>query len=175
MQTTIEEKLRNATLALERATSENIIELCKQYLTLLAEYRAELYKLPDTLELNPRSKSSAALEEIEEARRAVRTAIERTTRERNRAEALLLSFTTISGYGAVETFNSQKYKGRDDWHLSAGKVSTSDGAGTRSMTMQEAVEAASLLRREQYVATNTATAGSWSFNSPDISGPRPKL
>ena len=33
----------------DAATSGNIVELCQQYLALLAEYRAELYKLPDTL------------------------------------------------------------------------------------------------------------------------------
>ncbi|MGA9993965.1 MAG: hypothetical protein WBP93_01060 [Pyrinomonadaceae bacterium] len=171
----LEEKLRSATLALDRATSENIIELCKQYLALLAAYRDELYKLPDTLELNLRSRSTSSPEELNRIRKAVRAAIERTTHERNRAEALLLSFTTISGYGAVETFNSQKYKGRDDWQLSASGVSASDGAGTQRMTMQEAVEAASLLRREQHVATSAATAGAQPFfNSPDISGPRPQ-
>ena len=41
----LEEKLRHARLALERATSEDIIDLCKQYLALLAEYRSQLYEL----------------------------------------------------------------------------------------------------------------------------------
>lgn len=161
----LEEKLRNAGRALDGATSESIIELCKQYLALLAEYRAELYKLPDTLDLNRRSKTSSAEADVNAARKAVRTAIEQTIHERNRTEALLLSFTAVSGYGAVETFNRQKYQGRDDWQLSAAGVSTSSGEGARRMTTQEAVEAASLLRREEHVAQNAGRAGASLFNS----------
>src|SRR2546423_9941331 len=120
----LEENLRNARLALDRATSENIIELCKHYLALLAEYRGELYKLPDKLDLNPRSRSSSSREDVDGTRKAVRAAIEHTTRERKWAEGLILSFTAVSGYGAVETLNRQKYKGHDDWVLSAGVGST---------------------------------------------------
>ncbi len=153
----LEEKLHNAKLALDGATSENIIELCKQYLALLAEYRGELYKLPDTLELNPRSKSSSSREDIDATRKAVRAAIEHTSREREWAECLILSFTAVSGYGAVETFNRQKYKGREDWKLSAGGASSGDGAGGGlRMTIQEAVETASLLRRDEHIAKNAA-------------------
>lgn len=155
----LEEKLRRARLALDAATSENIVELCKQYLTLLAEYRAELYRLPGTLDLNPHSKSSSSRPDLHTARKAIRAAIEQIIQERNRAEALLLSFTTVSGYGAVETFNSRKYKGRDDWQLSAGGVSSSYDAGGQRMTIQEAVETASLLRREEYVAKNAGAIG----------------
>ena len=160
----LEEKLRTARLALDGATSESIIELCKQYLSLLAEYRAELYRLPDTLELNPRSKSSAR-EDVDDTRKTVRAAIEQTTYERNRVEALLLSFTAVSGYRAVETFNRQKYKGRDDWKLSAGGVSFNDDTGGQRMTIQAAVDTASLLRREKHVAKNAAILSAWPFNS----------
>ena len=73
----LEEKLRQARLALDRAASDNIIELCKQYLLLLALSRAELYKLPDTF--NPRPGSSQTREMIGETRKAVRAAIERIT------------------------------------------------------------------------------------------------
>lgn len=48
----LEERLHRARCALDNATCDNIIGLCKQYLALLAEYRAELYKLPDALGLN---------------------------------------------------------------------------------------------------------------------------
>lgn len=150
----LEEKLRRARLALDGATIENIIALCQQYLTLLAEYRAELYTLPLTLELNPRSAASSARAEVESLRKEIRAAIERTTLERGWAEALILSFTAISGYGAVETFNRQKYKGRDDWKLSAGGVGLKDGTVGQRMTIQEAVEMASLLRRQEHVARN---------------------
>ncbi len=153
----LEEKLRKARLALDGATSENIIELCKQYLALLAEYRGELHTLPKTVDLNPRAESSSQAG-VKDIRKEVRAAIEHTTREHRWAEALILSFTAISGYGAVETFNRQKYKGRDDWKLSAGGVGFRDGAGGQRMTIQETVEIASLLRREEHIAGNAAGA-----------------
>jgi hypothetical protein len=155
----LEEKLRSAQCALDCATSENIIELCKQYLALLAEYRAELYRLTLTFELNSRSKSSSSTADTHALRQSVRAAIEQTTQERNSAEALLLSFIAVSGYGAVETFNRQKYKGSDDWQLSAGGVSTSHDANAQRMTIQEAVETASLLRREEYIAKRAGARG----------------
>ena len=43
----LEEKLEVSKQALNTATSENIIEQCKQHLALLAEYRIQLYKLQD--------------------------------------------------------------------------------------------------------------------------------
>ena len=151
----LEEKLLKARLALNGASSENIIELCKQYLVLLAEYRTELYTLPETFDLNPRSETSSGAK-TDDIRKAVRAAIEQTTRERGWAEALILSFTAISGYGAVETFNRQRYKGHDDWKLSAGGLSFTDGTRAQKITIQEAVEVASLLRREEHVARNAA-------------------
>lgn len=163
----LEERLRNARVALDEATSENIIELCKQYLALLADYRSELYKLPDKLNLNQRPGISSTQADVDGTRKEVRAAIEHTTREREWAEALILSFTAVSGYGAVETFNRQKYKGHDDWELSAGGVSFRDGAGVQKMPVQEAVETASLLRREEHIARNAAAKGA---RSPDTSG-----
>jgi len=148
---TLEENLRKARLALDRATSESIIELCKQYLALLAEYRSELYSLPGTMKLNALTRSSISPEEVGGSRKEVRTAIEHTTQERNRAEALLLSFTAVSGYEATATLNRLRYKGHDNWELRAGGVRWGDSTSNR-MTVQEAVEAASLLRREEHVA-----------------------
>jgi hypothetical protein len=171
LSTKLEERLRNAKLALDGATSENIIELCQRYLARLAEYRAELYTLPDKLNLNPRSMSSSSQEDIEGTRKAVRAAIEHATRERAWAETLILSFTAISGYAAIETFNSQKYKGHDDWELSAAGASFSDAASSQRMTMQEAVETASLLRREEHVAKNAIAASARPSGSPDVSNP----
>lgn len=154
----LEDKLRHARYALEGATTDNIIELCKQYLALLAEYRAELYKLPDTLGFNRRP-GSFSCEDVDDARKEVRAAIESLTRERNTTEALLRSFTSVSGYEAVETLNREKYKGHDDWELRAGGVArfSGDGAGER-MTALEAVDIAGLLRREEHVARSAAAA-----------------
>jgi hypothetical protein len=151
----LEEKLRKAKLALDGATSESIVELCKQYLALLAEYRAELYKLPNTLELNSRARSSSSREDVDETRKEVRTAIEHTTQERNRVGALIISFTAVSGYEATATLNRLKYKGHDNWELRAGGVRWGDSTNRR-MTVQEAVEVASLLRREEHIAIKEA-------------------
>jgi hypothetical protein len=154
----LENKLRRAVHAFDEATTDNIVELCKQYLALLAEYRAELYKLPSALGVNQWS-GSFLWEDISNVRKSIRAAIEKTTRERNRTEALLLSFVSVSGYGAVETFNRQKYKGHDDWELRAGGVArfSRDIAGER-MTVLEAVDIASLLRREEHIARGAASA-----------------
>src|SRR6185312_9687449 len=102
-----------------QATSENIIELCKQYLALLAEYRNKLYELQGTSEILRRSASAPPSEDNREIRKAIRAAIESTTLDRNRTERLLLSFTTVSGYEAVKLFNQLKYEGHDDWELRA--------------------------------------------------------
>ena len=148
----LEERLRRARLALDGAAAENIVELCRQYLAVLAEYRAELYKLPDRLGIKRRSEPPSR-EDSDDVRTAIRAAIEQTTRERHGTEALLLSFTSVSGYEAAETFNRHGYKGHTDWELRAGGVARFCGvvAGER-MTVLEAVETASLLRREEHVA-----------------------
>jgi hypothetical protein len=109
-----------------------------------------LYKLPDRLGIGRRSESPPREGDV---RGAIREAIEQTTRERHVTEALLLSFTSISGYEAAETFNRRGYKGHTDWELRAGGVARFRGgvAGER-MSVLEAVETASLLRREEHVA-----------------------
>ena len=153
----MENRLRRAVRAFDVATTDNIVELCRQYLALLAEYRAELYKLPGTLGVN-RWSGSFLWDDATNLKKAIRAAIEKTTRERNRTEALLLSFVSVSGYEAVETFNRQKYKGHDDWELRAGRVATHGGdTAEEMMTVLEAVEIAALLRREEHVARNAAS------------------
>jgi hypothetical protein len=154
----LEEKLRRARHALDKAVSDNVIELCKQYLSLLAEYRVELYKLPDKLGIN-RWSGSFLLEDVDNVRKTVRAAIENTTRERNATEALVRSFTSISGHDAVETFNRQKYKGHTDWELRAGGVARFGGdLASERMTIQNAVTMAGRLRREEHVARRAESA-----------------
>jgi hypothetical protein len=153
-----EERRQGARHALDGATSGNVVELCKQYLALLAEYRSELYKLPDTLGIKQWS-GACLWEDVGNVRKVVRAAIENVTRERNGTEALLLSFISVSGYEAVKTLNRRKHKGHDDWELRAGGVALYRGdlAGER-MTVLEAVALAGLLRREEHVARAAASA-----------------
>ena len=148
----IEDKLRVAKLALNEATSENIIGLCQEYLALLDAYRRELYKLPDVLDLNLRASTPSSREDVINNRSAVRAALETTTRERQRAEALLRYFTMLSGHEAVETLNRLRHKGRDDWKQNAGGARYGDGTDEGRMTVQEVVDMAGLLRREEHVA-----------------------
>jgi hypothetical protein len=155
----LEEKLQHTRYALKRATSENIIELCKQHLALLAEYRTQLYKLRGTSSIDQRSMSVSSREDVSETRKVVRAAIENTTQERNRTELLLLSFTTVSGYQAVKIFNRRKYMGHVDWELKASGVKFSDGTDRDLLTIQEAVDIAGLLRREEHVAAQALEKG----------------
>ena len=149
----LEEKLNQARLSLKRATCENIIELCKRYLAVLAEYRSKLYELQWTSRTH-HSFSSSSPANIALTRSAIRAAIENTTKERHETEMLLFSFTTVSGYEAVEIFNQRKYEGHDDWELRASGVKFRGGDDSDLMTIQEAVDLAGMLRREDHVAQN---------------------
>jgi hypothetical protein len=104
--------------------------------------------------VGPQQTAPTALPEGPLDRKAIREAIETTTRERNRTQVLLLSFITISGYEAVEIFNQRKYEGHEDWELRASGVKFRGGKDGDLMTIQEAVDLASLLRREDHVSKN---------------------
>lgn len=86
----------------------------------------------------------------------VHAAIEETTCEREWAESLILRFTAISSYGAVETLNRGKFRGHDSWELRAGGVCTNGGTDSERITIQDAVASASLLRREEHIAQMAA-------------------
>jgi len=148
----LEQRLQAAKQAVNRATSESIVEQCKQYLELLAEYRNQLYELQGTPAVSQQSTSLSLPEGPD--RKTIREAIERSTRERNSTQLLLLSFTTVSGYEAVEIFNQRKYEGHDDWELRSSGVKFQGGDDSDLLTIQEAVELAGMLRREDHVAQN---------------------
>jgi hypothetical protein len=150
----LEEKLQNTRRALEGANSENIIELCKQHLALLAEYRSHLYKLRHRYSIDQRSVHVPSPEDLNDARKVARAAIENTTQERNRTENLLISLTTVSGYEAAKIFNRLNYLGHVDWELRASGIKFSDGSSRDLLTIQEAVNIAGLLRRDEYVAAH---------------------
>jgi hypothetical protein len=151
-----EQELDHARHALDKANPENIVDLCKRYLTLLEENRRELYELGKS-GISRQTTSSSSVEELA-ARKSLREAIEKTTRERNRTEMLLLSITTVSGYEAVQMLNQRRYDGHDDWELRSSGVKSTGSSVDDLMTIQEAVDLASLLRREDHVTQNTARA-----------------
>jgi hypothetical protein len=151
----LEQKLQASKQAVNRATSESIVRQCTEYLALLAEYRSQLYELQGTPGLNQQSASPSLSEGVPD-RKMIREAIERTTRERNKTELLLLSFTTVSGYEAVELFNRRNYGGHDDWELRASGVKFRGGDNEDLMTVQEAVDLAGMLRRQDYLAQNAS-------------------
>lgn len=149
----LEQTLQAAKQAVNRATSESIVEQCKQYLVLLAEYRTRLYELQGTPGVSHHSASPSPPQVVPD-RKKIREAIETTTRERNKTQLLLLSLTTVSGYEAVEIFNQRKYEGHDDWELRASGIKFRGGDNNDLMTIQEAVHLASMLRREDHLAQN---------------------
>ncbi len=149
----LEQRLQASKQAVNSATSQSIVKQCIEYLELLGEYRSQLYELQGTPGLNQHSASSSLTEEVPD-RKTIREAIERTTGERNRTQRLLLSFTTVSGYEAVEIFNRRNYGGHDDWELRASGVKFRGGDDSDLMTVQEAVDLAGMLRREDYLAQN---------------------
>ena len=155
MRLLVNENLLNAETELSQAMSENLIELCRKYLLLLTEYRDELYKLRSSPEVNLQQPASLLARELtEQVRKAIRSAIEITTRERNQTEHLLESLTAINAYEAADTFNYLKYKGFDNWEARSSGVRAT-GDNQESMTVQAAVEQAGLLRCEEYVARKT--------------------
>lgn len=151
----VNENLLHAEQALRKATCDNIIELCEKYIQLLTEYREELYKLRGTPEINLQTTSPLAREIVEQTRKAVRAAIETTTRERNETESLLKSFTEISGYEAAKTFNQLEYKGFAEWELRANEIRLKTDTNNERVKIQDAVQIASLLRRKAYIAYKT--------------------
>ncbi|HEX8734362.1 MAG TPA: hypothetical protein VF721_03505 [Pyrinomonadaceae bacterium] len=151
----VNEKLLHAEQSLKKATCDNIVELCEKYLLLLNEYRDELYKFRGTPEINLQASSTFARELVDQTRKAIRSAVETTTRQRNEIESLLKSFTIISGYDAVKTFNQLEYKGFSEWELRANQVRLKTDTNNEHFTIQEAVETASLLRRQAYVDYKT--------------------
>jgi hypothetical protein len=155
VQLLVNENLLDAEIALSRAESTNLVAHCRKYLQLLTEYRDELYKLRSSPEISLQKQTSPLARELtEQVRKAIRSALEITTRERNQTEHLLESLTAISGYEAADTFNHLKYKGFVNWEMRASGVQAK-GDNDALMPVHEAVERAGILRCEQYVTHKT--------------------
>jgi len=154
----VNENLIKAEFALSQANSSNIVELCRDYLQILTQCREGLYKLRGIPEINPQQPSKIGRELTDQVRKAIRSAVEIITRERNQTELMLESFTSISGYEATNTFNRLKYKGFDNWKLGANSVCSQKSGKIEKITILEAVDTASLLRREEYIKSKTVFA-----------------
>lgn len=152
----INEDIVEAELAFAMATSTDIIELCRNYLACLNRYRDQLLGLKEIPEIDLREPSSFGRELTDQARRAVRAAMEETNTKRAFFDALLASFIMISGYDAAKTLNARRFKGFDSWESYSGGVRLKYDRDARGLTMDEAVKAASLLRREAWLE-NKAT------------------
>lgn len=152
------EQLLLARQSLDTATGETIVECCQNYLKRLEDYRDELYKFRGSPGINRQQKAELPREAVDALRKEVRRAVEKTTKERNKIEDLLKSFVAISGYEALETFNRLNYKGFSDWELKAGGVRFAGGAETDKISVQDAVQTASQLRREEFVEQQTVFA-----------------
>jgi predicted phage tail protein len=161
----INENVLKAELELEQATSENIVQFCRNYLALLTEYRDQLFSLRDIPELNLEQQSALARELVEQARRAVRAAVEITVKERNRTEALLASFTKITISEAAATFNLFSYKGHTNWQAGSAGVQSADGTDVERISVEEAVATAGRLRREAYVMNKMTSVQSISAHT----------
>lgn len=148
----VNENILNAEIALQQATSENVVQLCRDYLALLSIYRDRLYELRGAPEICLQQPSAIARELVEQTRKAIRTSVEITTKARNEIEFLLKSLTSINGFEAATTFNRLKYQGFDNWEVKAGGLRLKNETGDKRMSIQEAVDTAGRLRREAYIA-----------------------
>ena len=146
----INEDLVAAELALEKACADDLIELGKRYLEKLKEYRQQLHQLGGIPEINLAQQSRLGRELIEQSRKAIRSAIEVTTSERNRVESLMDSFTLINGWDAAATLNRLRHKESTEWELAGSEVRIANN-GER-MSIAAAVETAGRLRREVYIS-----------------------
>jgi hypothetical protein len=146
----INEDVAAAERKFEQATPDNIVDLCREYLRVLSDYRQHLMNLPQIPEVNFVEQSSLGRTLAEQSRMAVTAAIGVTESAHDLVDALLRSFTDVSASDAVETFNRLEYDGSKEWKLDGRTVNAGDPA-TRSITDDEAIETAKRLRRDAYV------------------------
>ena len=147
-------KLIRAEADMRAGTPDEIVAQAQDYLFLLEEYVDRLRTLKGIPRVGDAGQSPFALELIEQIRGAVRSAIEHATSERNRIESLITSFTMVSGWSAVETFNMLGYRNACDWALVGTQVrAASQGA---NMNITDAVAEAKRLRREAFFGSTKA-------------------
>lgn len=148
VKTLVNEQLLQAEAKMREGTPDELVSDAQGYLSLLEEYLEKLRNVKGIPRKPAEDESPFARELVEQIRVAVRSAIEHTTNERNRVEALLASFTMVTGWSAVETLNLLAFKAASDWELIGSQV-RSVSRGTR-MTLNDAVLEAKRMRRERY-------------------------
>ena len=152
----LEEKLSQACIGFENSSAENLIESGNNYLALLEEYSSKLHQHPGRY---AQPADPSASEMVANQRKAIQAAIEQTERERNRVGELIYSFENMTAGEAAETLNRLNYQGLNSWKVRIAEVT--DG-GSKRMSLQEAVDTASLLLCEEYVAHRTISQRSCS-------------
>jgi hypothetical protein len=150
----LEENLHQAKHAFKEAKSENIIEFCENYLTLLNEFRSELHKFRGKIEINLQQSDAALFDEVLQKRREIHTAIMYNIRELNQTNALLNWLTSPNGYDTIETFNRLNYQGHTDWECRGGKVRFGNGSDADQIPIHEAVDIAIGLRCKEFIYPN---------------------
>ncbi|HYJ92198.1 MAG TPA: hypothetical protein VEV84_12880 [Pyrinomonadaceae bacterium] len=143
-----------AEIALRQASSESVVDECRNYLSHLAGYRQDLRALRCLSDDSLYARSPLSGELISQARSAVRSVIEITIRETNRTEKLLEFFTAINVHQAAAILNTCKYLGSADWEGSSSGVRFTNGFESEQLGVDKAVKTASRLRREAYVVIN---------------------
>ena len=141
-------QLLQAEADMRAGTPDNVMAHAEDYLLLLDTYLARLRDFKRIPRIADAGRSPFARELVEQIRGAVRVAIENATSERNRIESLISSFTTVSGWSAVETFNLLGYRNACDWELIGTQVRNASKGANLSVT--DAVLEAKRLRREAY-------------------------
>lgn len=143
-----------AELALKQAPSDEVVDACRQYISALQEFRRQLRELRGLSATAGDPRSALAGELLAQARSAVRGILEIAVRETNRAETLLKLFTSINVHEAAVILNVCKYMGSGNWMANSSGVGYANGFDTGQMSVEKAVQTASLLRREAYVVIN---------------------
>jgi hypothetical protein len=143
-----------AEISLKLASSDTVINECRNYLRHLKGFRSDMRGLDCLSDDAMYVRSALSRELISQARRAVRAVIEITVRETNRTEKLLGFFTAIDVHEAAAVLNTCKYLGSGNWEANASGTRFANGFDTGQMSVEKAVSTASRLRREAYVIIN---------------------
>jgi hypothetical protein len=150
----VNKQLVQAESDMRAGTPDDVVAHAESYLLLLDTYVNRLRDLKGIPRVADAGQSPFARELVEQIRGAIRYAIESATGERKRIESLIGSFTMVSGWNAVETFNLLGYRNACDWELIGTHVRTASKGANMSVT--DAVLEAKRLRREAYFDSRKA-------------------